>query len=203
MPLEASEPERAWQPVIEREGVSVYRRPVSGSPIDESLAITRLSASLTAVTALILDSDNNHRWIDSVDESRTLKRISDTESINYTVSHAPWPVSDRDAVVRTRVSQDPRNLVVTIRSEALPDYLPRRGGMIRVTSITSSWQLTPLDDSKVEVRYQVHSAPGGKLPNWLVNTVVTDQPLNTLINMHTAVEQPAYRNARLPFIRQP
>lgn len=203
LPVTAAGPDSSWQWVIERDGVAVYRRPVAGSPIDESLAITTLDASLVAVTSLILDIDNNHRWIDSVDESRALKRISDTESINYTVSHAPWPVSDRDAVVRTRVHQDPESLAVTISSEALPDFLPKQPGLIRVEAIASSWLLSPLASGQVEVRYRVHSSPGGHLPNWLVNAVVTDQPLNTLASMHTAVDRPAYRQAQLPFIRQP
>jgi len=203
LPVTATEPDSSWQSVVEREEVAVYRRAVAGSPIDESLAITTLDASLSAATALILDIDNNYRWIDSVDQSRVIERISDTESINYTVSHAPWPVSDRDAVVRTRVSQDPDHLTVLISSEALPAFIPEKPGMIRVAVITSSWRLLPLPAGRVEVQYQVHSSPGGHLPSWLINAIVTEQPLNTLINMRTAISQPAYRHAQLPFIQEP
>ncbi|MCW8839338.1 MAG: START domain-containing protein [Gammaproteobacteria bacterium] len=199
----AAEIDPSWQRVVEREGVTVYRRAVPGSPIDESLAVTTLKTTLVAATALILDVDNHHRWIDAVDESRVLKRLSQTESINYTVSYAPWPVSDRDAVVRTRVAQDAASLIVQIGSEALPDYLPRKPGRVRVEAIASGWQLRPLPDGGVEVRYRVHSSPGGQLPGWLVNAVVTEQPLNTLINMQQAVQQAIYRQAQPGSIRQP
>lgn len=202
-PLAAVEVDAAWHQVKQRDGVTVYIREVAGSPLAESLAVMQLDATLAATTALILDVANNYRWIDSVDQSRVIERISATESINYTVSKAPWPVSDRDAVVHTRVVQDPHSLAVLIRSEALPEYLPRVAGMVRVEAIASSWQLLPQPDGGVEVRYQVHSDPGGKLPRWLVNAVATEQPLNTLHNMRQAVKVPAYAGAELPFLRQP
>ncbi|MEN8171208.1 MAG: START domain-containing protein [Pseudomonadota bacterium] len=199
----AAEPDSSWNWVAGREGIEVYSRDVESSPLDESLAITKFEASLTSVVALILDIDNNHRWIDSVDQSRVIERISDTESINYTVSNAPWPVSDRDAVVRTRVTQNPDTLAVLITSEALPEFIPQRQGLIRVEAIASSWRLLPLKGGGVEVRYQVHSDPGGNLPNWLVNAVMTDQPLNTLYGMHRELTRPPYSDAHLSFTREP
>jgi hypothetical protein len=199
----AAELDPSWQWVAGHDGIEVYSRDVVGSPLDESLAITRLDTTLTAVVALILDVDNNHHWIDSVDQSRILERTSKYESINYTVSNAPWPVSDRDAVVRTRVTQDSESLQVLISSEALPDFIPQQQGLIRVRTVTSSWQLLPLEDGGVAVRYQVHSDPGGKLPNWLINAVVTDQPWKTLFNMRRAVTHENYINARIPFIEDP
>ncbi len=203
MPALSLELDASWHQAKQRDGVTVYIREVEGSQIAEALAITHLDASLSAVTTLILDVNNNHRWIDSVDQSRVVKQVSERESINYTISYAPWPVSDRDAVVRTRMTQNTDDLTVIIRSEGLPDFRPREAGMVRVEAISSSWQLTPQPEGGVEVRYQVHSEPGGKLPSWLVNAIATEQPLNTLRNMRRAVASPPYVDASTVLIIDP
>ena len=40
-----------------------------------------------------------------------------------------------------------------------------------------------VDNGQVQVIYQVHNEPGGKIPSWLVNSIVITQPYNTLKNM--------------------
>ncbi len=122
----------------------------------------------------------------------------------YTLSGAPWPVSDRDAVVLSRVEQDSGSLVVTIRSSGKPDYVPRREGAVRVPRVESTWTLVPQPDGQVEVTYRVFSEPGGELPDWLVNSLVSDQPFNTLANLRLFFGNAnEYQDAVLPHIKEP
>ncbi len=193
-----AEPPAGWSPARDHDGIQVYTRKVEGSPIAASLAVTRVELPLAAVAALILDVPNQHDWIDSVDESRVLQRLNAAASYNYTVSRAPWPVADRDAVVLTRASRDPATGVVRVESHAAPALIPERKGRVRVRRVDSLWTLTPLGPARTEVRYQVHSDPGGSLPAWLVNAMVTDQPFNTLRNLRRAAAVAPYASASLP-----
>jgi hypothetical protein len=193
----------AWTLVREQDGIQVQTREIADSPIAESLATVTVESGLSPLVALILDAGNQHNWIDSVNQSETLQQISATKSYNYTLSKAPWPVADRDAVVLTEVSQDPETCVVQIRSHAAPDQLPQRKGVVRIKQVDSLWTLTPRPGGKVEIRYQVHSDPGGHLPAWLINSMITDQPFNTLKNLRHIIGSPPYKDGRASFIIEP
>jgi len=190
----AAPPGDDWRSAVDKDDIQVYTRKVSGSRIAESLAVTIITGPFTAVASLILAPDQYHLWIDSVDESRVLKQLDPRESYQYTVSKAPWPVKDRDAVVHATVQQDPATGVITVHSQGTPDYIPKKKKLVRVRKVDSTWTITPHSQDRVEVRYQVHSDPGGHLPAWLVNRVVTDQPFNTLRNLRRELK----RSAPLP-----
>jgi hypothetical protein len=134
--------------------------------------------------------------VDSVDESRTIRRIDASSAYVYTVSNAPWPVSDRDAVVKTTIIRDPTSRAVQIRSHAVPKLIPEEKGHIRVQMVDSRWDLTPLPDNRVEVSYFVHSDPGGQIPTWLINSMVIDQPFNTLRNLRDILKELPYINGQ-------
>ncbi|MBT8447014.1 MAG: START domain-containing protein [Gammaproteobacteria bacterium] len=200
----ADAPDDSWRPIREGEKISVYKRDVEDSKFDESLAQTAINVRLSALVALIMDGDSLEQWIDTVKESRQLEVLSPTEVYNYTVSGAPWPVKDRDAVVLTRAAQDSESLVVTITSSAKPEHIPERDGTVRVPFVESTWTLVPQPDGSVEVNYQVHNDPGGEIPTWLINSLASDQPYKTLENLHRFfADDNDYSDAMLPFIQEP
>lgn len=190
--------EDAWRLARAEQGIDVSIRPVAGSPIAESRAIMKLEGvTLSTVVALIADVPHQHEWIASMDESRVLEVVSPVEQINYTRSKAPWPVSDRDAVVRSKFSFDREKGIARVDTQAEPDYIPPRDGVVRIRKVDSSWTITHLPDGELEVRYQVHSEPGGSLPAWLVNRIIYEQPYETLLNMRERVKLAQYRDAKL------
>ncbi|MFH0934745.1 MAG: START domain-containing protein [Pseudomonadota bacterium] len=193
----------AWTLVKEQDGIQVQTRKLEDSAIAESLATVTVESGLAPIVALILDADNQYRWIDSVDHSERVEQISTTTSCNYTLSKAPWPVADRDAVVLTEASQDPATHVVQIRSHAVPERLPEKKGVVRIMRVDSLWTLTPQPGGKVEISYRVHSEPGGQLPAWLINSVITDQPFNTLSKLRDIIGTAPYKDSRVSFIREP
>lgn len=187
-----------WRVARAEQGIEVSTRAVEGSPIAETRGVMKLAGvTLKTVMALIADVPRQHEWIDSMDESRVLVVISPVEQINYTMSKAPWPVADRDAVVRSRFSFDKEKGVARVETRAEPDYIPQRDGVVRIRKVDSSWTVTRLSDSEIEVRYQVHSEPGGNLPAWLVNRIIYEQPFATLRNLRERVKQARYRDAPL------
>jgi len=200
----AADRDSSWTLIRESENITVYTREVEGSRFVESLARTVIDVPLTALVALIMDGDRHSSWIDTIEESRRLEAVSETEVYIYTVSGAPWPIADRDAIVLSSAEQDEDTLVVTIRSSAAPDFVPERDGVVRVRHVESTWTLAPREDGRVDVSYRVHNDPGGELPSWLVNSLASDQPYNTLENLHRFfASDEAYRRAVLPYVEEP
>ena len=87
-----------WNLVREGTHVRVYSREVPGSRFLESKALTTVEARLTALVALVIDVEKHPQWIDSIDESRLIESVGPALSFSWSLSKAPWPVSDRDAI---------------------------------------------------------------------------------------------------------
>ena len=124
--------ESDWNNVRDRNGIQVYNRSIEGSDFKEFMAQTTIDASLSTIISVFDDTPAGIEWVENVDEMHTEKRISDSETITVTLSKAPWPVADRDAVVMNHTSQDPDTFVVTLNQKGIPDYLPLKKGVVRV-----------------------------------------------------------------------
>ena len=46
------------------------------------------------------------------------------ERITYTVTHAPWPATNRDIIVYSLMTQDPKTLAVTIAITSKAGFYP-------------------------------------------------------------------------------
>jgi hypothetical protein len=185
-------------------GIEIYVRDVAGSSFKEFRGTMTLSGvRLGSLLAVFDDTASYTRWMHNCIEAKLLKLISPSERITYTVTHAPWPVWDRDIVSHTLVSQDPKTLAVSIRITGKADYLPPVEKRIRVPRIEALWLLKPMASGDIEVFYQSHSEPGGELPAGLTNTASVDLPYYTLLKLRDIVKEEKYAKAVYPMITEP
>ena len=145
----------AWELAKDADGIRVYTRTIPGSGFKEYKAQVTIRSSLSSLVALVDDIGACPKWIDTCAKGRLLKRINPRESYTYTINHAPWPVSDRDAVVHNIIRQDPGSRIVTIQIKGISDYVPEKPGLVRVKRRKGFWRFTPLEDGSVRVTYQV------------------------------------------------
>src|SRR5262245_24248241 len=89
-----------WKLEKDRNGIQVYTRAVPGSALKEFRAVTRINAPLPVALALIEDVNAMCSWLADCKQARTLKTVSASERYNYVVISAPFPVSNRDMVIR-------------------------------------------------------------------------------------------------------
>ena len=193
-------PAAGWESVYDQGDLVVVRRAYHGSSLKEIRGITRLNASLNAVMALLKDAGFNHRWVYRSGGARILEESGYAQAYVYGVVDAPWPMSDRDTVVRFDYRQDAATREIHIRITNFPDFIPPKQGLVRVPDFGGFWHLRPLSDGRVEVTYQVYGDPGGFIPIWAANHAAALSVIRTLQNMESAVLR--YRNARSEFVRE-
>ena len=186
----------------DKNGVKVYTRKIEGSALKEFKGITSIKTSLTSLVALMDDTAAYTQWLYNVTEAKLIQKINYNERVTYTVIHAPWPVSDRDTVTYSKIVQDPKSKIITIHLKGQPDKMPPQGGKVRVPALKGFWQFIPNKNGYVTVIYQVHSEPGGSIPDAIANSTTTDIPYNTLLNMHKQVKAEKYQNAKIPEVKE-
>ncbi len=185
-------------------GIEVYVREVPGSDLNEFKGIMYLKGvRLGSLLAVFDDTPAYPAWMHECIEAKLLKRINLFERITYTVTHAPWPVWDRDIISYSIVKQDPKTLTVTIQLAGRADYLPQVPKRVRVPKLNAVWIFKPMDNGEIMVFYQLHSEPGGTLPAGLANMASVDLPYYTLFKLRDFIKQEKYAGAVYPQVIEP
>jgi hypothetical protein len=161
--------------------ISVFTRTRKGEKkLLEFKAVTTMPFSKKQIEKEFVDISNMNKWYDMVSEVKLLKKISNTDAIYSIVFDFPI-VSNRYAIVRATLSYDPEgNLVVTSKSTSLP-HTPI-ANCIYTSNLESSWLFSG-DDFKLNVEHKGFMDPAGIIPQWLVNSSITDGPIKSIINL--------------------
>lgn len=194
LPLAAPRSARAgdgpWELVSNKDGIVVERRTVEGSHLKEFRGRAVLDAPLASLLAVFTDVAHATEWMDRCAASSLVEDDGDLRKVVYNRTHATWPVSDRDAVLRNEVFFEPALGRVRLEfvSVTRPDAPPVKG-VVRMPYVRGHWYFWPQRDGKTRVEYQVHADPGGALPDWLVNYVSRELPRKTIVGLGRQVER--------------
>lgn len=191
-----------WKLRTQKEGISIFTRTFPDSKFKAIKVECELDATLSQVTAVILDVNTGAEWVYSTKSSVLLKQVSPSELYYYSEVSIPWPASNRDFIAQLKAVQDPASHVVTVYGPVFPDYLPVKKDIVRVRHSEGKWVLMPLGQRRVKIIYTLRADPGGDLPAWLVNMFVTKGPLESFKKLKEHIKKPVYVNAKLPFITE-
>lgn len=181
--------------------LEIYTREIGNSDLKEFKGEMIVDEKLSSLVALLVDDEAAPEWMNQCEKFEILERSENHHQVIYFVNGAPWPVSDRDAVISSDLKQDPKTLAVRIDLKALTGYLPKDDDFVRIPRMVGFWEFIPQTSGKVLVRYQIHAEPGGSLPAWLANSVVVDTPYNTMTNMLDMLKREKYKTAEFSFIK--
>jgi hypothetical protein len=191
-----------WHLYKSEDGISIYSRLIDGSSYKEIKSVFTVKTSLSSILALIYDWDSYPQWNYRCGESKTLKKISDTELIHYQTTDIPWPAKDQDFVIDIKLEQDEKTRVVLIRSTNMPTYIPPYEGRTRITDLKALWTLTPLKDGSIQLVYEFQVKPGTYVPTWLVNAAVLSGPYETMSNFREWLKKEKYQKAKNTLIKE-
>lgn len=194
--------EGGWNPKKQQDGISVYSREVAGSKFKEIKVTVNIQTSLSSIIALFKDVPAYTSWVYLCDKSETVMQGRETEDYYYSETAAPWPISNRDVVVYSRVRQDPDTKVVTSESENVTGLVPEKKGIVRIPMLKSVWTLIPKENSTVDVSYELSVDPGGWIPAWLVNLTMATGPYNTILSMREELKKEKYQSTKFTFIKE-
>lgn len=170
------------------ENIKVYSCETQDSDFKSVRAEFELNASIEEYRAIVLDVDHYKEWHYRTVNPRLLNIVSASELIYYTQVSAPWPVNNRDLILRLSLAQDSITKVLTVTLESIPDYLPEVEDVVRIPESYSVMTLTPVEESRLKVDYRIQVDPGGQIPPWLANMVSTQAPYQTFKNLMERLE---------------
>lgn len=183
-----------WEMKKENDQIKVYTRKLEGQRFKEIRIKTKCKTSLNAIMAAFDDTAGHKNWVYKTPESYTIEKVDENTLIYYIKSDLPFPVTDRDIVIKYSWKQDPDTKVITTVSEGMSGKVDDVDGNIRVTDFLSEYILTPQGDGWIDIEYYAKMDPAGKLPAWLVNLAVTTGPIKTMEKFFEVLDSGRYNN---------
>lgn len=189
-----------WKLKSDKENIKIYTSPSTDSKIKALKVVCTVDATLSQMAAVLLDVNAGAEWVYKTKSASVIKKISPVEIIYYSEIDMPWPLSNRDFVVRIKLAQNATTKIVSVDTENLPDYIPVKSGIVRVRHSDVKWTLKPIGKNQVLVEYMLVVDPGGAIPAWLVNMFSTKGPFECFKSLKEQIKKPAYAHAQLPFV---
>jgi len=175
-----------WKLEKNSKGIKVFTRPVKGYDIKEFKAYTYINASPEKILDIIEDTEKANQWIDKVEKSKLIKKLSDNACISYVTLGMPIGVTDRDMVLKKEVKKLKNGGYKVIMTSAWDKY-PLQEDYIRIKTARGYWIIKP-EKGTTKVVYAFFSDPEGSLPSWIVNMFLVDGPYKTLTNLKKMFE---------------
>lgn len=179
-----------WQLVREESDMNIFERKPTNSKFKQVKIKTTINAPLSKVVAILEDISNQKNWMYGTKEVTLLPQ--ENEVITYMITDMPFPIKDRDIVIKYERYQDPNTRVVNTKTTAVNGYKPLTDKFERIKDFTSTYKLVPLENGLTQVEYYLEADPGGNLPAWVVNLFTTKGPSESMKSLIELAESEDY-----------
>jgi hypothetical protein len=177
----------AWQ-VVETSSRGIVVRKRVGASEDALSAFQGegvIRGNVLQVLAVILDAAQVEHWAYGITDAARITGPrgagqADGDELLYLYSDTPWPVRDRDMVVRREVDVLKPAEAFRVRMHCVANGRPERDGVVRVRRCHSQFTLVRATDDTTRVVYETELDPAGSVPGWASRWVAKTAPLRTL-----------------------
>jgi hypothetical protein len=169
-----------WTVIDSTEGITVSRREQPGADMPAFRGQGGLKGNVLQMLALMHDVSAVPRWACGVDAARSLGRRDERTDFIYLYSDVPWPVRDRDMVVRRDIFVEEQGKQFRIELHCDPQKAPPLDGVVRVRQCDSTFHLKRTDLLHTELDYVMTLDPAGHLPKWAGSWIAKYVPFRTL-----------------------
>lgn len=178
-----SETTAPWKVALEDDGITVYKRNRTGSAYEEVRAEALLDGKVSQFTPFFNDPVNYKKWVYGTLESQLLESVKPLDFVFRGVFQIPWPFENRELISRVLIEEqtEPATLTATLShattsQQVLPD-------LVRVERFQSVWRVAQFSERQVQFSIDMYVEPGGQLPPFIVNLVLSRIQLWSIKNL--------------------
>ena len=178
-----------WTLTGNADGITTYRQDVPGSAIVALKGEGVVNAPVWKIAAILLDTQRAPEWVDSLVESRVVRRLTATSYVEYNHLHLPLIIKDREFVSEVHIDVNPEDRSVALLYNPIDDPgVPLKGisgtsgtsRRVRGQIVSGAFRARSLRTGRgTELVAEIHSDPKGAIPVWLVNVFQKSWPRKT------------------------
>lgn len=196
-----SETDEAWTLRKKANDIRVYTIDQPDSSFKAFKAVAVLDAPIENLMAVMANPGSCVEWVYNCTESYAFGDGEFRDRFAYSVNDMPWPVTDRDYVLRIRTRGDETSGEIVMDLNATPNQRTQSSSRIRVDRSDTLYRFTP-DGDKTRMVWVQHTDPNGALPGWLVNSLLVDIPVRSMEELERVANSERYQGYRLIYDEQ-
>jgi|TARA_R110000851_G_scaffold253672_1_gene406188 hypothetical protein len=198
LPAEDSE---NWSLRKETDRIRVYTTDQPDSSFQAFKAVAVLDVPIENLMAVMINPKSCVQWVHNCSESYAFGSGDFDERYAYSVNDMPWPVTDRDYVLRIRTRGQQVDGEIVMDLSAIPDQRAEEDDYIRVDKSDTLYRFIP-EDGQTRMIWVQHTEPNGSIPGWLVNTLLVDIPIRSMEQLERVAQWDRYQNYELIYDSQ-
>ena len=169
-----------WKLSSRTKGIEVFHEEVTGSKIVALKGHGTIDAPVWKVASILLDTKRAPEWVDSLKESRVVRRIAVDRYVEFNHLGLPFMIKDRDFLSDVRISVDEGTKTFALIYRPTEDPDAPRTRDVRGEILAGRFEARSIDGStRTDLTAELHCDPRGALPGWLVNFFQKGWPENT------------------------
>jgi len=182
----------SWKKVKYSDNIYIFERWIE---VDQKRKVRQLRASMTVkataheILSVIRDDRKASKWQCGVKSFYHLKKVNKETWYSYTLYSIPWPLNNQDVVTKYQVVNSSNSLTIKIKMTGVPDYIPEKKGVSRISHYSGNWVLTPLNNGSCKVDYYVYSKQKTNFPKWIVDGIVRKSLWKTFDNLREMIKE--------------
>lgn len=195
------ETDEEWTLRKEADHIRVYTIDQPDSSFKAFKAVAVLDAPIENLMAVMANPGSCVEWVHNCTESYAFGEGEFHDRFAYSVNDMPWPVTDRDYVLRIRTRGNQASGEVVMNLNAMPDQRAENSSRVRVVWSDTLYRFTP-EGSKTRMVWVQHTDPNGALPGWLVNSLLVDIPVRSMEELERVARTEKYQGYQLVYDEQ-
>jgi hypothetical protein len=193
-----NETDEEWTLRKEADHIRVYTIDQPDSSFKAFKAVAVLNAPIENLMAVMANPGSCVEWVHNCTESYAFGDGEFQDRFAYSVNDMPWPVTDRDYVLRIRTRGNQASGEIVMDLNAMPDQRAESGSRVRVDRSDTLYRFTPEGD-KTRMVWVQHTDPNGSLPGWLVNSLLVDIPVRSMEELERVANRKKYQGYQLVY----
>lgn len=178
-----------WKLEKEKNGILVYSSDVPYSAIKAFKVECTFNGNYDKLISILSDVKENSKWVYHIRTSELLETYSELDVVYYAETNMPWPMSDRDAIIRLKFNTDSLPKFMTVTGTSEPDRVPVKPQFVRMKHYTAIWNVTMPTNKSIHIEYILEMNPGGSIPVWFTNMFAKKGPLESFSNLKDKLQE--------------
>jgi hypothetical protein len=175
-----------WEFIKERDGIKIYTRSEENNPVKSYRGEADVRTNMAIISEVIGSIKSFEWWEENLSEIKVLAYEKEKYIRYYLIYDVQWPISDRDLCVQALITNDPVTGTRTVRATPIEGLVPEKPDLVRIKNYWQQWTMQPVGNGIIHLTLEGSVDPGGNIPSWLINMVITETPLKV---MRKVIEQ--------------
>ena len=170
-----------WEKILSKNGIEVLSKKEKDSALLAFRAKGLIKTPIEQMIAVLHDFDNAATWNKNLTIKKAIKTVSPLDITSYSLHGMPWPLKDREMVLRNQLKLDLEKEVIIVEARTVEvKDAPKNKKAIQAIVKYGVFTFKPVSDTETYVELFAHIDPKGTLPSWVFNLLQQTYPYNYL-----------------------